>query len=72
MVNDLIDRHVLVGLTSDELERVLGPPGSRDPESGDYTYIVKLGGPGFNQVYILDVRFDAATKKVVSVRVRGD
>ncbi len=61
MVNDLIDHRVLVGLTSDKLERVLGPPGSRNPESGDYTYIVKLGGPGFNQVHILDVGFDAAT-----------
>lgn len=72
MVNDLIDRHLLIGLTPSELEQLLGPPTSWGLGRAYCTYVVKVGGTGFNQIFILDVGFDAATEKVVSARVRGD
>jgi hypothetical protein len=72
MVTDLTNRHLLIGLNSDEVTRLLGPPGSWSSDHSNCSYLVKIGGPGFNKVYVLDVGFDRTTKKVVSTRIRGD
>jgi hypothetical protein len=72
MVNSLITRKLLIGLTSSEVEQVLGPPDSWGQAHEYCTYVVKVGGTGFNQVFILDLGFDAVSAKVISARVRGD
>jgi hypothetical protein len=68
--NDLISSNRLLGLTSNEVTALLGNP---DPGANTsmQSYVVKVGGSGFNQVFILDVRFDTSGK-VVKVFVRGD
>jgi RHS repeat-associated protein len=47
-------------------------PGSRNSDNLNCSYLVKTNGAGFNNVYVLDVRFDPATKRVVSTHIRGD
>jgi hypothetical protein len=71
MAQDLIDRRVLIGLNQPELQQLLGAPGFWGLKHEDCTYVVKLGGSGFDQVFILDVGFDPTTSKVASARVRG-
>jgi|SRR5271165_1543248 len=69
-VNDLISSNRLLGLTSNEVTALLGKP---DPgaDTSMQSYVVKVGGSGFNQVIILDVRFDTSGK-VEKDFVRGD
>ena len=67
---DIIDRHLLDGLTRNQVIDLLGAPSSQNLES--IAYIVKTGGSGFNQIYILDIRFKKYNNIVESYRIRGD
>jgi hypothetical protein len=72
MVNDLMNRHLLIGLDRTQVEALLGPAGSWGLGRNYCTYVVKVGGGGFNQVFIVDVGFDEHIGRVATVRVRGD
>jgi hypothetical protein len=66
---DLRDRKVLQGKTAEEVKQLLGAPSY---ESKDYiTYIVKIGGRGFNEIYLLDIRMNGSGV-VEKVLIRGD
>ena len=69
-VNDLISSNRLLGLTSNEVMALLGEP-DRGANTSMQSYVVKVGGSGFNQVFILDVRF-SASGDAEKVFVRGD
>jgi hypothetical protein len=69
-VNDLISSNRLLGLTSNEVTALLGKP-DPDANTSMQSYVVKVGGSGFNQVFILDVRF-GTSGVVEKVFVRGD
>lgn len=71
-VRDVIDRDLLRGKKLPEVEAMLGAPSFRSDTEHDVTYVVKAGSKGFNQVYVLDVRFDPTTSAVDTVQVRGD
>jgi hypothetical protein len=69
---DLTESHALVGKTASEVKQLLGTP-SYDVEADHYfTYVIKIGGYAFNQIYILDVRVNPATGKIESAGIRGD
>jgi hypothetical protein len=68
---DLRDSHLLVGKTSVEVKKILGNPGFESSQEHYMTYIVKTGGPSFNQVYIVDIRMNDAGV-VQNVIIRGD
>ena len=59
MVNDLVDRKVLSGLTRDQVKALLGPASFDSPGYPGYmTYVVK-------EVTVLDVRFAATEPHLV-------
>lgn len=68
-VNDLISSKILLGRTPTEVTALLGKP---DPgaDSSMQSYVVKIGGSGFDQVFILDIRF-GASGKVDEALIRG-
>ena len=68
-VRDLISSERLVGMNKSEVVTLLGPPSS-ESEVPNVIYVVKTGGAGFNQVFMMDIRF--ANGKVNQVLVRGD
>lgn len=69
LVNDLIDSHILDGQTEPQVIELLGPPTSNNTER--ISYIIKLGGGGFDQVYILEILF-GENLVVENYYVRGD
>jgi len=72
MVKNLINRNLLVDKSPAEMEQLLDRPSSWGPDREYCAYVVKIGGAGFNKVYILQIDFQPTSKKVASVRVRGD
>jgi hypothetical protein len=68
-VQDLLGSNALMGQTRAGVINLLGQPSSAT-EGGNIAYVVKVGGKGFDQVYILDIRFDNGT--VTEALVRGD
>lgn len=71
-VNDVVDRGLLQGKNISEVEAMLGTPSVRSESEHSLTYVVKTGGNGFNQVYVLDIRFDPSTNTMQKALVRGD
>jgi hypothetical protein len=69
---DIVESHVLVGKSASEVKQLLGAPSSESEADHYFTYIIKVGGDGFNQVYVLDVKVSPVTGKVESAIVRGD
>jgi hypothetical protein len=69
---DLIDRKLLHGKTPAEVTTLLGPPSSENLPEHAMTYVISSGGIGFNQIFVLDVRFDPAAGRVERVVIRGD
>lgn len=67
---DIVERQVLIGLTSEQVSSILGAESSGSGLSR--AYIIKTGGRGFDQVFLLEVIFDAGSNKVMQVRIRGD
>jgi hypothetical protein len=68
-VNDLISSNRLLGLNSNEVTSLLGKPDpGADPSM--QSYVVKVGGSGFDQVFILDIRF-GNSGEVEKVFIRG-
>jgi hypothetical protein len=72
-VRDLLDRGLLQGKTLSEVKALLGVPSFDGLKAPDHyiTYVVKVGGRGFDQVFILDIRFNASTDKVEEAFIRG-
>jgi hypothetical protein len=70
--HDLIERYVLIGKRPDEVKELLGTPSSEVTADHYFTYVIKTGGDGFNQVYVLDVKLNSATGAVERVTIRGD
>jgi hypothetical protein len=73
-VRDILERKLLQGKTVTEVETLLGPPsfdGLKQLEQY-ITYVVKLGGSGFDSVFILDIRFNPTTRIVEKAFIRGD
>jgi hypothetical protein len=72
-VDDIVRSNILIGKTKAEIIELLGKPSStsEEPPEDSLTYVVKVGGRGFDKVYFLDIRFE---KKKISTRVflRGD
>jgi hypothetical protein len=68
-VNDLISSNILLGRNSTEVTALLGKP---DPgaDSSMQSYVVKIGGSGFDQVFILDIRF-GTSGRVEKAFIRG-
>lgn len=66
---DLVSSKRLIGRSKSEVTALLGPPSSESELPG-LTYVIKVGGSGFDQVFILDIRF--ADGKVNEVLIRGD
>jgi len=59
MVNDLVNRKVLIGMTRDQVNTLLGPASFDSPEYPRYmTYVVE-------DLTVLDVRFAAAEPHLV-------
>jgi len=65
---DIIDTHRLDGLTNKQVTDLLGAPSSRI--STGVTYVIKVGGQGFNKIYVLDIRFKENI--VEEYYIRGD
>lgn len=68
-VRDIVSSKKLIGINRREVVEMLGKPSS-ESDLPNLLYVVKVGGSGFNQVFILDIRF--ANGKVNQVLVRGD
>lgn len=71
-VHDLIDRDLLHGKNETEVREMLGSPSSKSEGDHALSYVVKTGGSGFNQVYILDIRFNPLSSVVETTLIRGD
>ncbi len=69
---DLIESQLLVGMPAAEVKAILGAPSSESDADHYFTYVLKTGGDGFNQVYVLDVKLNPATGAVERVTIRGD
>ena len=69
---DLIDRKLLVGKPEQEVKELLGPPSSESEADHRFAYVIKVGGNGFDQVYILDILVDPSSGLVKKAYVRGD
>ena len=69
---DLVDSHALVGKPVGDVKQLLGPPSSDNSADHYFTYVIKAGGSGFNQIYVLDIRINPTSGVVESARVRGD
>lgn len=68
----LTDQKVLQGKTMVEVKQLLGTPSFQDEANRYVTYVVKTGGREFDQVYVLDIRFNSVSGTVESVGIRGD
>jgi hypothetical protein len=73
-VKNLLKRNLLAGKTAPQVEKVLGHPSfDANTEASPYmTYVVKVGGEGFEQVFLLDIRFDPVSHRVIRSFVRAD
>ena len=69
-VNNLIETRKLNGLHRERIVQLLGKPSSA--ASDRVIYIIKTGGAGLDEVYILDIGFNKNTGVVDRVLVRGD
>jgi len=69
---DLVNRQVLDGKRPTDVIAMLGAPSSRNEVDHYLTYIVSAGGGGFDQVQVLEIRFNSADDTVKGAIIRGD
>lgn len=67
---DLIEKKILINLNKKEVADLLGRPDFTSDNPASMQYLIKTGGEGFDQVQILDIRFEHG--KVTRVFTRGD
>jgi hypothetical protein len=72
MVYDLINRRILIGLTTSEMQQLLGAPSSWGLQRLYCTYVVKQEPTGWDHVFILHIDIDPKNDRVISARVRSD
>lgn len=73
-VRDIVEHKVLAGKTAEEVERLLGKPSFDGLSQKEHyiTYAVKTSGSSFDQVFLLDIRFNVVSNTVEKAFVRGD
>jgi hypothetical protein len=71
-VRDLLDRKLLLRKSSAQVHALLGKPSSIDPSKRQLSCLIKIGGSGFDSMYILDVLLDQPNGTVQEVGIRGD
>ena len=69
-VKDLLRRDLLIGKSEEEVIDMLGQSESAPGAPSSAQYLIKVGGPGLSQIYVLDLRF--TNGKVSRAFVRGD
>lgn len=67
---DLQQSGTLEGKTRGEVVAILGKPDFEHPDGSYVSYLLRTGGLGFDQVFAIDVRFEAG--RVSAIRVGGD
>jgi hypothetical protein len=72
--NNLLERQILIGLSPTEIQSLLGKPSSDGLRTADHfvSYVIKTKGTGFDQVFTLDLDFDATNSRVIKAFIRGD
>ena len=70
-VKDIIDRDLLRSKSRSDVEGLLGKP-SAEIEKNRISYLVKIGGRGFKQVFSLEIQFNPATGLVERAFIAGD
>jgi hypothetical protein len=63
---------MLLGKSTSDVQTLLGRPTSENNADHSLTYVIKTGGSGFNQVFVLDVRVNPKSDLVENVIIRGD
>lgn len=69
---DIVSKQRLQGKTAAEVKALIGTPSHESARDHYITYVVKKGGADFNQVYVLEVRFDPTSGRVEKTLIRGD
>lgn len=71
-VNDLLQRQLLLGKNKAQIIELLGSPSEELIESHSIIYLVKSGGNSFDQIFILDIRFQGEWTRATVIGIRGD
>jgi hypothetical protein len=72
MVHDLLQRKLLIGRTTEEMQKMLGEPSSCGVQRLYCGYVVKQEATGWDHVYILQLDIDPKTQKITSAQIRAD
>jgi hypothetical protein len=63
---------MLIGLTTDEMRKMLGEPSSCGVQQLYCGYVVKQEMTGWDHVYILQLDTDPKTGRITSAQIRAD
>jgi hypothetical protein len=69
---DLVESRRLLGMPGTEVKKLLGRPTLDSPDEHYFTYFLKSGGSGFDQIFVLDIKTNSSTGVVESASIRGD
>lgn len=69
--HDIRESKVLLGKSPAQVVQMLGKPDFESKDGTYVSYLLRTGGGGFDQVFVLDVKFDAG-HTVSEVNIRGD
>lgn len=72
LVTNLLERHLLDGKSKAQVIELLGQPSDESVEPRSLAYIIKTGGNSFDQILILDIRFEDNWDHATLVGIRGD
>lgn len=68
---DLVSSKILEGLTRTQVIELLGVPSDESISERMY-YIIKQGGSGFDQVYVIELRLQENGNIIETYLIRGD